>query len=180
MTDVPRIPKEPKCFRPRRYYLVVGAVSAVFFGVMGVTSTIAAYFNIDGSFPQPRLSALIFGGFWLAFTLMAAWVIAAYFRERLFLAHNTIFQQGIFRATTLDAGEVVRIKWRTLPAGGSVVVRTGSEKITMHLHNFTPDEREEIARFVRKRFAEEIQENWSRFEEVFRRTSLHFSPGLGS
>ena len=67
--DFRRISAEAKSFRPRRYYLIFGVVSAVFNAVMGVTTTVAAYFNIDGSFAQPRLAALILGVYWSGFTL---------------------------------------------------------------------------------------------------------------
>ena len=176
IADIGHLPTEARCFRLRRYYLLVGIVGAVFFPAMGIGSTVAALWNIDCSFARPKLAALIFGTFWSAFTLFAVWVIVAYFRERLFVGKAAIVQHGIFRSRTLEFGEVLQIKWRIWPVGGSVVVRTHSEKVTIHLDNFTTDEREELIRFLRETFAVEIQENWSRFEEVGRRSS---APGKG-
>ena len=170
-SDIRRLPTEAKCLRVRRYYLVVGVVGAVSIAVMGVTSTVVAYLNIDGSFARPQLAAVVFGVFWSGFTLLALWLIAAYFRERLILAKNTIVQDGIFRSRTLDVGDVLQIRWRRWPAGGSIIVRSHSQKFKIYLDNFTKAEREEVVFFIRETFAHEIQENWSRFEECARRLS---------
>src|SRR5438132_3763373 len=78
--DIGQVSTNARCFRLRRYYLVIGVVCAALFAIMGVTSTLAAYWNIDGSFARPKLAALIFGTFWSGFTLLAVWVILAYFR----------------------------------------------------------------------------------------------------
>ncbi|HMP03757.1 MAG TPA: hypothetical protein PKC45_14765 [Gemmatales bacterium] len=169
--DIDQLSTGARCFRLRRYYLVVGVVCTVFFAVMGIASTVAALWNIDGSFARPKLAALIFGIFWSGFTLLAVWVIVAYFRERLYFGKAGVVQHGIFRSRTLLIEEVQQIRWRTWPVGGSVVIRTHSEKATIHLDNFTKDEREELIRFLRESFAVEIQENWSRFQDLLGRSS---------
>jgi hypothetical protein len=169
--DIDQLPTDAKCFRLRRYYLVVGVVCAVFFAAMGIASTVAALWNIDGSFARPKLAALIFGFFWSGFTLLAVWVIVAYFRERLYFGKAGVVQHGIFRSRTLQIEEVFQIKWRSWPVGGSVVIRTHSDKATIHLDNFSKAEREELIQFLRESFAVEIQENWSRFQDVLGRSS---------
>jgi hypothetical protein len=171
IADTAQVPTETRCFRLRRYYLLVGIVCGVVFVAIGIASTVAALWDIDGSFARPKLAALIFGTFWSGFTLLAAWIIAAYFRERLVFGGAAIIQHGIFGSRTLALGDVFQIKWRAWPVGGSVVVRTHSEKVVIHLDNFTKGEREELIRFLRETFAAEIQENWSRFEEVVHRSS---------
>ena len=170
--DLDRLPTEARCFRLRRYYLFLGIVCAVFFAVIGIGSAVAALWNFDGSIARPKLAALIVGTFWFGCTLLAVWVIAAYFRERLFFGKTAIVQHGIFRSRTLELGEVLEIKWRAWPVGGSVVVRPHSQKATIYLDNFTRDECGELIRYLRETFAVEIQENWSRFEEVLRRSAL--------
>ena len=151
-------------FRPRRYYLIVGIVCAVFFAGIGVASTIAAYTNVDGSFARPTLCAFIFGGFWSGWTLLAGYLIAAYFRERLLLTEEIIVQRGTFRWRTISVADVVRIQWRTLPKGGSLVVRTHLQKIKINLDDFTKEKREEIMLFFREKFDAAIQENQLRFD----------------
>ena len=57
-------------YRPRRYYLIVGIVGAIFYSTMAIVSVVAAYWNIDGSFARPLLAAIIFGTFWCAMLLL--------------------------------------------------------------------------------------------------------------
>ena len=63
------------CYRMRPHFRNVGLVCIVFFAVIGVFSTLAAYFNIDGSFARPELGALVFGLFWSAFTCLGLWLL---------------------------------------------------------------------------------------------------------
>src|SRR5262245_33709454 len=100
--DIDPLPTDARCYRLRRYYLVVGVVCAVFFAAMGIASTVAALWNIDGSFARPQLAALIFGTFWSGFTLLAVWVIVAYFRERLYFGKAGVVQHGIFHSRSLQ------------------------------------------------------------------------------
>jgi hypothetical protein len=157
-------PAQARRFGPRRFYLVVGVLCGVFFSVMGVASTLSAYWNIDGSFPRPKLAALIFGIGWSGFTLLAVWIILAYFRERLYLASKTVIQHSVIRSRTIYCKDVVHINWRRRPSGGSIVIQTPSAKVKIYLDNFTREEREEIIRFFRETFASELQDNWPRFE----------------
>jgi phage shock protein PspC (stress-responsive transcriptional regulator) len=92
----------------------------VFFAVMGVASTLAAYFNVDGSFARPKLAALIFGVFWLAFTCLAIWMLLAYYRSRLFVGANSLRQIGVLRDRQVRFSQVEQLKWRRFPQGGSV------------------------------------------------------------
>lgn len=169
IANTAELPAETRCLRLRRYYLIVGVVCAIGFATMGIASTVAALWNIDGSFPRPPLAALFFGTFWSGFTLLAVWMIAAYFRERLWFGKSAIVQRGIFLTRTLHSKDVLQIKWYIRPIGGSTVIRTHSSKATIYFHNFTRDEREALIRFLRETFAIEIQEGWSRFEENLRR-----------
>jgi hypothetical protein len=170
--DVPELFTEAKCYRLRRYYLILGVLCAIFFAAIGGFSTAAAYFNLDGSFPRPVLAAIIFAVFWSGFMLLSLWIVAAYFRERLILDSSEIVQHGVFRVRTLEVAEVCRIKWRNRPVGGSIVVRTELEKITIYLNNFTKDERKEIVLFFREIFVDEIQEGGLQFDECARNLFL--------
>jgi hypothetical protein len=169
--DTDQLPADTRCFRLRRYYLVVGIVSAVLWAAMGITFTVATLWNIDGSSGRPIRDALVLGIIWSGFVLVGVWMIAAHFRNRLFFGKSAIVQRGIFRSRTLLVGEVLQIKWRTRPVGGSIVIRTHSERATIEFGPFTGDERDELIRFVRESFAVEIQENWSRFQDVLGRSS---------
>jgi hypothetical protein len=170
-SDSKQVADGVKCFRLRRDYLVIGIVGTAFFCVMGVTSTVVAYWNIDGSFARQQLTALIFGLFWSGFMLLGVWIILAYFRGRLFLARNMVVQHGIFRSRKVDFEDVICINWRGWPVRGSIVVRTHSQRVVIDLDNFALEDREEIVRCFRETFAEEIQDNWSRFQDYDRKFS---------
>lgn len=168
---IDHLPTRARCYRPRRYYLLVGVVYTVVFAAMGIVSMVVALWNVDGSIARPKLAALIVGTFWSGFTLLGVWIIVAYLRERLVIGEAVIVQRGICRTRALALPDVRQITWRARPVGGSVVVRTPSETATIYLHNFTLAEREELIRFFHEAFAAEIHENWSRFEEVVQRSS---------
>jgi hypothetical protein len=157
-------PAEARCIAPRRYYLVVGVLCGVFYSVMGLASTLAAYWNIDGSFPQPKLFALIFGVFWSGLTLLAVWIILAYLRERLYLTSTMIIQHGVIRSRTIYCADIVHINWRWRPFSGSIVIQTPSAKVKIYLNIFTRDERGVIIHFFREASAKELQDNWPLFE----------------
>lgn len=171
IVDTDQLPADARCFRLRRYYLVAGIVSAVFWAAVGIAFTVAALWSIDGSFDQLKRDALLFSIIWSGFVLLGVWMIAAYFRNRLFFANTAIVQRGIFRSRTFPVGEVLQIKWRSRPRGGSIVIRTHSERTTIEFSHFTRDEREELIRFVRESFAVEIQEDWPRFEDMVCKSS---------
>ena len=67
----------------RPYFRNVGLIGTIFFVVVGLVSTLAAYFNVDGSFARPKLAALLFGLFWSAFTLLGIWLLLLYYKYRL-------------------------------------------------------------------------------------------------
>jgi hypothetical protein len=157
-------PAEARCFCPRRYYLVVGVLCGVFYSVIGVAAMVAAYWNIDGSLPLPKLEALICGVICSGFTLLAVWIILAYFRERLILASKTVVQHGVIRSRTIYCADIVHINWRWRPYSGSIVIQTPSAKFKIYLNIFTRDEREVIIRFFRETSASELQDNWPLFE----------------
>lgn len=138
-----------RIFRLRLYYLVSGIVCGVFLAIIGIGSVLVALWNIDGSFSRPREAALLFGVVYSGFTLLAAFMVAAYFRERLEFSPTTIVQRGIFRTRTLSLSEIVQIKWHIWPGQGSFVVRTASQKVTIYLDNFTTEECLEIVQFLR-------------------------------
>ena len=152
-------------YRPRRYYLIVGIVGVVFFSAAAIISTYVAYWNIDGSFARPVLAAVIFGSFWSLFTLLSVWVVLAYYRECLTLDEGQITQQGIIRSKLMHIDDVTHIKWRRIPQGGSIVIRTLTDRLKIYFDNFTVEERRELISFLHGIIAPNIQEGWSQFEE---------------
>lgn len=119
---------------------------------------------------------MIVGLFWSGWTQLSVWVILAYFRERLLLDGKTVRQDGVIRSRMVDCEKAIRLLWRRWPAGGSIILRSRSEKISIHFHNFRAEECAELVRFFRETFPKEIQENWSRFEDCTRRLSPQRRP----
>src|ERR1700722_14396804 len=106
-----QLPDKGQCFRPRRHYLVVSVICAVFSLAMGITPAVLAWHHAS-PFPRPERAALFFGVFWSVWTLLAVWVIVAYFRERLFVTNKMIIHYGIIRSRTIHVDEVIHINWR--------------------------------------------------------------------
>lgn len=154
-----------RCYRPQRLHLYIGVIFVTFCVLMGVTSTIGAYRNVDGSVPHPTRVALACGTFWSGFSLLGAYLIAHYFRARLRLSAYRIVQRGVFRETALELQEVGSVTWRTRPADGSVVARTRAKKVGIELGNYTRTDRAEIIAFVRDTFPEDIQTGWPTYQE---------------
>lgn len=154
-----------RCYRLRRYYLIVGLIGTVSFFSWGVVSTCAAYWNIDGSFALPTVAALIFGTFWSCFTLFGMWLILAYYSFRLYVTDSGVTEVGIIGSRTIEFSNVNRVRWRVIPRGGSVAMHGNEKRITIGFANFTPAERDELIDFCRNKFCPDLQENWSRFVE---------------
>lgn len=159
-------------YRLRRYYLIIGIVSTVSYLSMGVVSSCAAYWNIDGSFARPKLAASIFAVFWSCFTLLGVWLIVAYVRFRLYITDNRVSEVGLIGSATIDINDANQVVWRLIPRGGSVVVRSFDAKIKIGFDNYTPKERDELIAYCREQFRPEIQEGWLQFVERFLEPSL--------
>lgn len=160
-------PAAERCYRIRRNYLVLGIFGTISFGSIGIVSTIAAYWNIDGSFRHPKQAALLFGIVWSCFTLLSIWLILAYVRARLCVSHREIKGIGCIRTKTISVPNVTRIIWRIVPRGGSVVVCDVSSKIKISLENFNAEDRHDLITFFRECVAADIHEGWPRFAQRF-------------
>lgn len=154
-----------ECYRLGPQYLVLGIVCLAFFLAMDVGSVYVAYWNIDGSFGRPELAAVVFGVFWSLWVLLSLWLIIAYFRERLFVSADAITQHGCIRKRTINFPDVIKIVWKRIPKGGSVIIRGHFSRIKIYLSNFTSDEQDRLITLLRGEFAPEIQEGWERFNE---------------
>ena len=163
-----RGPNGFKCYRLQRSYLILGIVCSTGFLAMGVWTVWAAYWNIDGSFPHPKLMALIGSLFWMFWFFLGLWIILAYFRERLFISDSAIIQHLCFTTRAVDLADVTEIIWKRYPQGGRVIVRGPNVKVKVHLANFTSQEREELIQFFGGTFDEHMQKGWVRFVEAQR------------
>lgn len=151
----------------RPYFRNVGFICTGLFSAAGLASTLAAYFNIDGSFERPKLSALIFGLFWSAFTLLGIWLLLLYYKYRLFLDNSSLRQIGVLRDNQIDLNLVDELKWRWHPKGGSVRISSILGVLKIDLGNFQPADRDQLIDFLRQTVAESKQLSWQEFTERF-------------
>ena len=161
-------PQWTHCYRMRPYFRNVGLICTAFFAVVGLASTLAAYFNIDGSFARPRLAALVFGVFWSAWSLLGIWLLLLYYRYRLFVNESTLRQMGVVRDRQAELELIHELKWRRFPKGGSVRLSGLFGVLKIELGNFQSVEREQLMSFLREAVAETNQIGWEQFQEQFR------------
>lgn len=132
--------------------------------------------NIDGSFPHPKLATLVLGVFWSFWVLLSLQTIVAYFRERLFVTPDAIIQHGCIRKKTINITNVVQLVWRRFLLGGSVIVRSHFSRIKIHFSNFTTDEQDQLIACLRRTISPRIQEDWMRFTEARRQLISNRTP----
>lgn len=161
------MPADGQLFRISADYLRIGIVSGVFCSTMAIVSTVAALGNWDGSFARPKLAALILGSVWSSLLLVPIGLIASYYRGRLILGTATIIQHGVIRSQSMELREVIQVQWQERPVGGSIVLQTVRERLTIPFDKFSRADRKELIRSLREAFPPDIQQNWSRFEERF-------------
>ena len=159
-------------YRLRRYYLIVGIIGVIVSSAAAVGSAYAAFCNTDGAFAHPIRAAIAYGSFWSVFTLLGVWILLAYSRECLLLDGAQITQHGVIRSKVIHFNDVMHIKWRRIPQGGSVVIRTLTDRLTIYFDNFTVEERQQLISYLHGKFSPDLQEGWSRFEDC----NLHVTP----
>ena len=150
-------------YRLRRLYLAVGVGCTSFFVVIGVASTLAALFNIDGSFPHPRTFAAVFAIAWSCWCLLGGYIVLAYFRERLFVNPHGVRHVGCFRSQTIPFDQLESARWRADGWDGNLVLRAPGRKIVVHFHNFSAEDRLDLVRFFRSTLDDRLQQNWPQF-----------------
>lgn len=153
------------CYRMRPYYRNVGLVCTVFFAVVGAVSTLAAYFNIDGSFARPKLAALIFGLFWSAFTCLGIWLLLLYYKYRLFVDDSSLRQVGTVHDSHIKVNLVDELRWRRFPKDGSVRLSGSFGVLKIELGNFNNVDREKLITFLRHAISDTKQVGWQQFNE---------------
>ena len=160
-------PADTPPYRLKRSYLLIGTGCTAFFVPMGLFCAVAVWGNVQGNAPMPKTAIGFVTVTWSAFTMLGVYLIAAYYRERLFVSRAAIRRVGCFRTRTLALDHVDRVVWRTRPVGGSVVLRSALQKMTIAFGNYTQPERQELATFLRDRLANDLHDGWLPFVEHF-------------
>lgn len=158
------IPTDGNEFRQLSSHLELGVAAAVIFGLMGIFSTLAALFNIDGSFGRPILAAVVFGLFFLCASLTGCWLALSYHRHRLVLSPDAVTVVDCFCTRSLRLVTLHRAKWSTFWKGGSLVLDGSEGRIKVHFANYTYQDRGKLINFFRRAVPEGLQDGWDPFQ----------------
>lgn len=157
------------CYRLRRYYLWVGVPSFVFSLAMGIKSVLAAYYNVDGSFPDPKAWAWGLGIGWSCLLLPGVWLILAHFRDRLVVSDTSIWQRGCFRERRVEFADVQRVVWRNfadakLASYPGVLLETPTCTMIIRIASrYTKDDVHHMAAAIHAAVPEQLQHGWEDF-----------------
>ncbi|HTB62762.1 MAG TPA: hypothetical protein VK737_04160 [Opitutales bacterium] len=150
-------------YRHPRFLLVVGTVCALIFLVMGVGSTVGAYWNVDGSFPQPKWDAAVMGLVFGGMTLLSIYIVMKYYRGRLFLEDSQIRKIGCFSSHTMLYADVTQAVWW---CGGNLrglKLRGYSGNLGINFGDYTMEDANEIVGRLRERIPLHAQTGWEQF-----------------
>ncbi len=164
MSDGP--PQASRCYRIGRHYLISGVVGAAFFPAVGISSVYAAYWNIDGSFPHPKIHALVHGIFWSGWSVLAVWLIAAYFRVRISITDGAITKQGVFLKHHLLLTDISQVTWKGIPQSGKVILHSSESRVKIDLSDLSQINRTELIRTIRDVCDPALQSGWERFSRL--------------
>ena len=158
-------------YRVGRKFRNVGILCTLFAVGFGAFSTITAYFNVDGSFPRPKLAALLFALGWSAFALLGIWLWRFYYKYKLIVDSASLQQRGMWRSQRIEFSAVREIRWYIYPAGGSVRLvgpERGPERgMGIEFGNFSWSDREELISFLLKAIQPERHVGLDKFQQRF-------------
>jgi hypothetical protein len=143
----------------------LGIVCLAFFVLVGVASA----YGLWAAAPQERRMVALYAAafvavFWGGFASLACWLLLAYWREELKISNTDVIQRGVIGRQEIDLHSVTSARWKIVPRpGGKIVLRTPTNKTTVHLGNFEPRERLWLIRFFRNGIPILMQENWDLF-----------------
>jgi hypothetical protein len=141
--------------------------------------------NVDLTLTGPDVkhrvgATVVMGGVPLMMAGISLWLLTAYWREELTIHGERVTFRGIVRRRDVDLREVTRALWRTGHGGGSVVHRTETARLSIHLANYEDEGRDQLVRHLRSVLDPQIQTGWSLFayKIAFRQPrSIRTKPG---
>jgi hypothetical protein len=146
-----------KVLRLRKSHRNLAIIGLIFFGGMMIGSSGFALSN--GSI----IGSLFFAAFWGFWVVLAVMALLSYYRESLFVGDGQVIQNGILRRREIAFVDVVSVRWRIAPAGGSVVLRSSADKIRVTFDKFEREQRRWLIRSLRLSLPLSIQQDWERF-----------------
>lgn len=155
------------CFRLKPYFRNLGATCTALLAAIGLGSVHVAYFNVDNSFPKPHLAATSFGLFWACFVVLSALLLLLHRQYRLWFNADSVRQRGLYFDRTLQLSSVTELRWRKIPAGGSVRLAGTRCTLKIELGNFTQSQRDSFIAHLREWIPEDRQSGWDEFQRQF-------------
>lgn len=149
----------------KRELLWTGVGCSAFFLSFGVFSVGAALLDMDKPFPQPLLAAAVFGGFWGGMASLSLFLVVEYRRTRLLVSTDHVGLVGVFRSKAMTYDEIVKARWRKFPAGGSLVLRDGRQRIVVSFHDYPKGDRPRLVEHFRRQIPLAAQENWEAYQD---------------
>jgi hypothetical protein len=147
----------------RRYYRNLGIFGLLFFSTMAAISLSVAIprcfeRNSGGGYVLCSLA-----GIFAFLSLLCAWMLLTYYRGFFCFTDGRIIEKGVLRTRVMNFAEIIEVCWRTLPAGGSVVLRSPSQRITVGLDALEPRQRRWMIRLLRSSVPATLQRGWEAF-----------------
>jgi hypothetical protein len=118
-------------------------------------------FAIPPESPHPVALLALFLGVPLFMTGLSAWLLTGYSRARLIIRDSLVADCGVFQEKAIDLREVTEARWRVHQDGGSVVLRSGSERLVITFGNYEIEDRTRIIQQLRSVLPLEIQVDWN-------------------
>jgi hypothetical protein len=141
-------------FRLRKYHRNLAVVGLLLF--VGLAGAFAYLGASEGN----AFVAVGIGCFWGCWAGLAVWTLLAYCRESLCFRDSTVIHQGVFRTTSIKLRDLVDLQWRT---PGTIVLRSKSEKIKVHLDKFEAEQRQRLIRRLQLSVPRSLQRDWDQF-----------------
>ncbi|WP_422928500.1 hypothetical protein [Singulisphaera sp. PoT] len=167
-------------FRPRKSYLYQSAGGLAAFLLWAAAGMSIAYF--DPGVKHRLLAMALIAGIPMTMAILSAFLLAIAWTEELQFSGDRLIHRFLNRQREFLLSESTRAQWRTTRTSGKLILRSGSEKLSIDFDTYEPDARESIIRQVREKLAPEAQEGWDYFEQrqsklERRRTGTKPGPG---
>ena len=151
-----------RLIRPTKRCRNLAILYLIFFVSVGLASACGMWFS---ALPERRFLAAVFMAvFWGFWSLLSCWLLLAYWRKELRIVNGQITQRGVIGLKEIDLRSLTSVRWGIAPrSSGGFILRTATEKVTILLSNFDPEDRLWLIRYFRNGVSEGLQEGWALF-----------------
>jgi hypothetical protein len=158
-TDAPT-----KCYRLSKAFRNRAILLTVCFFAAAVANFFLFLVSASPANISPLVAASIVGGFYLAWTLLALYLLALHHRYRLWLSANVLRQRGVCFEQMALVAQIKKLKWQ-------LGVRIRSEgsfgAFRVELDQFERADRDEIVSYFRRALDDAIQIGRTEFDAIY-------------